>query len=83
LRTGESTLLNKDGLVYLYLLSDGIGRGRGLSLPAVLAEYAAMDEVHGSKLLHWKDYWRIGQYRYSEGEIRRKEQAPFILATRP
>jgi hypothetical protein len=29
LRTGESTLLNKDGSVYLGLLSDGIGEGVG------------------------------------------------------
>jgi hypothetical protein len=36
LRTGESTLLNKGGYVYLCLLSDGIGgAGRGLSLPLV------------------------------------------------
>jgi hypothetical protein len=29
LRTGESTLLNKDGSVYFCLLSDGIGGGTG------------------------------------------------------
>jgi hypothetical protein len=29
LRTGESTLLNKEGSVYLCLLSDGIGGGQG------------------------------------------------------
>jgi hypothetical protein len=33
LRTGESGLLNKDGSVYLCLLSDRIGEVRGLSLP--------------------------------------------------
>jgi hypothetical protein len=36
LRTGESTLLNKDGSAYLCLLSDGIGGGPGLSLPPVV-----------------------------------------------
>jgi hypothetical protein len=35
LRTGESTLLNKDGSVYLCLLSDGIGAGAGDFLPPV------------------------------------------------
>jgi hypothetical protein len=36
LRTGETTLLNKDEIVYLCLLSGGIGGGRRLSLPPEL-----------------------------------------------
>jgi hypothetical protein len=36
IENGGITLLNKDGSVYLRLLSDGIrGGGRGLSLPPV------------------------------------------------
>jgi hypothetical protein len=36
LRTGESTLLNKDGSAYLCLLNNEIGGGPGLSLPPVI-----------------------------------------------
>jgi hypothetical protein len=62
LRMGESTLLNKDGSVYLCLLSDGIAAGRRLFYPLYYKSVVRQEQRRywGNKALCKPDITNFG-----------------------
>jgi hypothetical protein len=64
LRTGESTLLNKDGSAYLCLLSGGIGGGQGTSFTPCMPLMATRVSIACMTALkmHGKDSSHLGRW---------------------